>query len=112
MNDGYSIVYSSEARKDLRDIYVYIASVLRVPKTAERLTEHIRQEIQSLDFMPSRYPLVEWEPWRSMGMYKVPIENFVIYYTVNHDSRAVCVIRIFYGGRSVEKIGNEVPEKL
>ena len=45
-------------------------------------------------------------------MHKVPVENFVIYYTVNHDSRTVCVIRIFYGGRSVENIWNEVPEKL
>ena len=41
-----------------------------------------------------------------MGMYKVPVDNFVIYYTVHDDSRTVTVIRIFYGGRDVANIVN------
>ena len=106
MSDSYSVVYSPEAVDDLREIYSYIAFTLFVPETAKKQVNRIQKGIRSLDFMPSRYSLVDWEPWKSMGIHKVPADNFVIYYTVNDDSRTVTVIRIFYGGRDVANIVN------
>nr|WP_296011906.1 type II toxin-antitoxin system RelE/ParE family toxin [uncultured Blautia sp.] len=106
MSDSYSIVYSPEAMDDLREIYSYIAFTLLVPETAQKQVNRIRKEVRSLDFMPSRYSLVDWESWKSMGMHKVPVDNFVVYYTVNDDSRTVTMIRIFYGGRDVANIVN------
>ena len=106
MSDAYRVVYSPEARDDLKEIYTYIAVELQAPETAEGQVNRIRKEIRSLDFMPSRYAVVDWEPWRSMGMHRVPVDNFVVYYAVNDDSRTVTVIRIFYGGRDVENIIN------
>ncbi len=106
MSDSYSVVYSPEAMDDLREIYTYIAFTLMVPESAEKQVNRIRKEVRSLDFMPSRYSFVDWEPWKSMGMHKVPIDNFVVYYTVNDDSRTVTVIRIFYGGQDVGNIVN------
>lgn len=106
MSDSYSVVYSPEAIDDLREVYSYIAFTLLAPETAEKQLNRIRKEIRSLDFMPSRYALVEWEPWQSMEMHKVPVDNFVVYYIVDDDSRIVTVIRIFYGGRDVANIVN------
>ena len=70
MSDPYNVVYSPEALSDLKDIYAYIAQELMVPDTALNQVNRIRKEIRSLDFMPSRYALVDWEPWKSMGMHK------------------------------------------
>ena len=95
MSDTYSVVYSPEAIDDLREIYSYIAFTLMVPETAQKQVNRIRKEVRSLDFMPFRYSLVDWEPWKSMGMHKVPIDNFVVYYTVDDGNRTVTVIRIF-----------------
>ncbi|MCM1046206.1 MAG: type II toxin-antitoxin system RelE/ParE family toxin [Candidatus Gastranaerophilales bacterium] len=106
MSDIYSVIYSSEAVDDLREIYLYIAFTLKVPDTAEKQVNRIRKEIRSLDFMPSRYSIVDWEPWKSMKMHKVPVDNFVVYYTVNDSDSTVAVIRIFYGGRDVKNIIN------
>lgn len=106
MSDFYSVVYSSEAVDDLKETYSYTAFTLMVPETAEKQVNRIRKEIRSLDFMPSRYSSVDWEPWKSMGMHKVPVDNFVVYYTVNDDNRTVTVIRIFYGGQDVVNIVN------
>ncbi len=39
-------------------------------------------------------------------MHRLPIDNFVVYYTVDDSSLIVTVIRIFYGGRNVEGIIN------
>lgn len=104
MSDSYNVVYSPQALNDLKDIYAYIAQELLVPDTARNQVNRIRKEIRSLDFMPSRYALVDWEPWKSMGMHKVPVDNFVVFYTVDSDSMTVTVIRIVYGGRDIESI--------
>ena len=56
------VSYSGEALDDLRDIYTYIANELLVPETAAAQVGRIRKKIRSLDFMPARYALIEWEP--------------------------------------------------
>ncbi len=104
MNDTYSVVYSPEARNDIKDIYSYIAFELLVPGTAEGQVNRIRKAICSLDFMPSRNPIVDWEPWKSMGMHKVPVDNFVVFYTVDDVALTVTIIRIVYGGRDMQRI--------
>ena len=49
MNDTYSIVYSSQAMNDLKEIYMYISNVLLVPKTAERQINRIRETITEIE---------------------------------------------------------------
>lgn len=102
MSDTYSVIYSPEAKANLSEIYSYIAFDLKAPDAAEGQVNRIRKEIRSLDFMPARYATVDWEPWKSMGMHRVPVDNFVIYYAVDDSNRTVTVIRIFYGGRNVK----------
>ena len=106
MIDAYSILYSSKARDDLKDIYSYIAHDLQVPDTAKGQVERIQREIQSLDFMPSRYSVVDWEPWKSLGMRHVPVDNYIVYYFVDDKRHVVTVMRIFYSGRDVENTTN------
>lgn len=110
MSDTYSVRYSPEAKEDLKDIYAYIAYDLQATDTAKGQVNRIRKEIRSLDFMPARYAMVDWEPWKSLGMRHVPVDNFVVYYAVNDNQHIVTVIRIFYGGRDVEGIINELGE--
>lgn len=74
MIETYNVNYSPQALEDLRDIYSYIAFELLVPDTAKNQVNRIRKEIRSLDFMPSRFSIVDWEPWKSMEMHKLPID--------------------------------------
>lgn len=106
MSDVYSVVYSPEAMNDLREIYAYIAFDLQAPDAAKGQVNRLRKEIRSPDFMPSRYAIVDCEPWMSMEMHRVPVDNFIVYYAVNNSSLTVTVIRIFYGGRDVENLVN------
>lgn len=106
MNDTYSVSYSPEAKDDLREIYSYIAFELEVPDTAQWQVDRIRNEIRALDFMPARYSVVDWEPWMSMGMHRMSVDNYVVYYAIDDKSQMVTVIRIFHGGRDVEGIIN------
>lgn len=104
MSDTYSVAYSPEALEDLKEIYSYIAFTLKEPNTAEGQLNRIRKEVRSLDFMPSRYALVDWEPWKSIGVHRIPVDNFAVFYIVDDDRHEVNVIRVFYGGRDVKNI--------
>ncbi len=107
MSQSYTVIYSPEALNDLRDIYSYIAFELLVPSTAEGQVNRIRKAIRALDIMPARNPIVDWEPWKSLGMHKIPVDNFIIFYTVSDDSQTVTIIRIVYGGRDIKSIAFE-----
>ncbi len=107
MSDTYSVIYSPEAKNDIKDIYSYIAFELLVPGTAESQVNRIRKTIRSLDLMPSRNPIVDWEPWKSMGMHKVPVDNFVAFYIVDSTALTVTIIRIVYGGRDIQRMASQ-----
>ncbi len=104
MNEQYKVIYSPQAADDLKDVYSYIAFELLVPNTAKNQVNRIRKEIRSLDFMPTRFPIVEWGPWQSMNMHKVPVDNFVVFYLIDSDNLCVTIIRIVYSGRDIESI--------
>lgn len=99
MSDTHTVRYAPEALDDLRGIYTYIAFTLQAPGTAQKQVNRIRKGVRALGFLPLRHPVVDWEPWQSMGMRKVPIDHFVVYYTVEDTPPTVTVIRIVYGGR-------------
>jgi plasmid stabilization system protein ParE len=54
--------------------------------------------------MPERYTPVDWEPWASMGMRRLPVDRYVVYYLVDQAAQLVSVVRIVYGGRDIEAI--------
>jgi toxin ParE1/3/4 len=54
--------------------------------------------------MPARYATVDWEPWTAMGMRKMPVDNYLVFYLVDAQEYTVNIVRIFYGGRDIESI--------
>ena len=104
MSDLYEIIYAPEAYDDLRNIYAYIAYDLQVPDIAKEQVNRIRNEIRSLDQMPSRFAFVDWEPWKSRNTHKVPVDQYVVIYIINNESKTVNIVRIFYSGQDIVSI--------
>lgn len=100
---SWDIVYTAQARKDLRGIYEYIASKLLVPETATEQIRRIMKTIRSLEEMPMRYQLYEEEPWHSQGVRFFPVDNYLIFYLPDEPRNIVNVVRIMYGGRDVRR---------
>lgn len=100
----YRVEYSQEALVDIKSIYTYISQILHAPLTARRQVNRIRKEIRDLEAFPTRYVLVEWEPWESMKMHRLPIDNYVVFYLVDEQAMAVKIARIVYGGRNLEDL--------
>ena len=99
----FNVVYSSEARQDLRDIYEYIAYELLEPDTAAGQTNRIMKAARSLEQMPMRYTRYEEEPWHSQVLRSLPVDNYLIFYLPDETNNIVNIIRIMYGGRDVKK---------
>ena len=99
----FNVVYSSEARQDLRDIYEYIAYELLEPDIAAGQTNRIMKAARSLEQMPMRHRLYEEEPWHSQGLRFLPVDNYLIFYLPDDNNNIVNIIRIMYGGRDVKK---------
>lgn len=103
-NHGYAVWYSSVSKQDLKSIYTYIAYEFREKDTAKGQVNRIRKGVRSLSDLPERFAPVDWEPWHGMGMRKMPVDNYLVYYLVHHETREVEIVRIFYGGRDVAGI--------
>jgi len=93
--EAYHIYYSPEAKVDLKAVYSHIAFSLHAKIAAKAQTNRIRKEIRSLSFMPERYERVDWEPWYSQDIRKVPVDNYIVYYLVNREDYSVEIVRIF-----------------
>lgn len=101
MNGTYRIIYAPLAYLDLRDIYAYIALELEAPEAAQNQIDRIQNQVETLDTMPYRHAVVDWEPWRSQGVHRLPVNRYVVFYTTDEPVHLVTIIRIVYGGRDL-----------
>lgn len=100
---SWKIVYTAQARMDLRGIYEYIALELLAPEAAAGQTQRIMQMIRSLEDMPVRHRLYEEEPWHSQGIRVFPVDNYLVFYLPEESCNTVNIVRIMYGGRDVRR---------
>ena len=108
---SWDIVYTDGARRDLRNIYEYIAYELLVPETAAGQTQRIMKEIRALEEMPMRYRLYEGEPWHSEGLRFFSVDNYLVFYQPDETKKTVSIVRIMYGGRDIRRQLSETEMK-
>ena len=53
--------------------------------------------------MPDRFRSYDREPWKSRGLRVFPVDNYLVFYVPNEETRIVTVIRVMYGGRDIDK---------
>ena len=104
--DEYKVKITPQASVQMLEIFNYISSTLNEPVTAERLIDDLQNSILSLGTMPKRVALVDEEPWRSYGVHKMPVKNFLVYFWVNDELKEVHIIAVIYGRRDqLEQLG-------
>ncbi len=98
----HKIVYTEEAEQDLVDVYCYIAMDLMVPETAKNQINRIMDAIKGLDELPLRHKLYQNEPWHSRGLKVLPVDSYLVFYTIIEEENTVAIIRVMYGGRNID----------
>lgn len=84
----------------MQEIVRYISNELFSPKAAESLLGKFHKTINGLSTMPERHSLVEEEPWRSEGIRKIIVENFILYFWIDEKNSKIQVLGIIYGRRN------------
>ena len=78
--------------------------ILNVPNTANKQIKRITSAIDSLEEMPLRNPLYDEEPWKSRGLRKMLVDNYIIFYFPNETNNEIVIMHIFYSGRNISNI--------
>ena len=92
----YSVNISSQADKDIRAIYEYIALTLMSPENANAQLSRLEDRINKLDNLPKRFPKYKNE------IRFMPVDNYLVFYTVEEVSKNVSILRVMYGKRNIE----------
>ena len=93
---NYSVNISSRADRDIRAIYEYIAISLMSPENADAQLSRLEDRINKLDNLPKRFPKYKND------IRFMPVDNYLVFYTVDDNSKDVYVLRVMYGKRDIE----------
>jgi toxin ParE1/3/4 len=96
----YSVKLTSYSIFQIQETISYISKVLLVPETAAAWTDYLEKQITGLSVMPARFPMVDIEPWRTKGIRRMPVKNFVVYYYIEENTKEVWITSVVYSKRN------------
>jgi toxin ParE1/3/4 len=102
--EQYKVIIKSAAKVDLQDIFRYITETLYEPRIAERVCNSIETAILSLRQFPMRHGIIGEEPLTSKEIRKMPVENYIVFYTVDNAAKGVHVLRILFSRREWQNL--------
>ena len=103
MSENYKIKITKQAYAQMEVIGRYIAFELLSPETADKLLSLLKEEISSLSFMPERFTFTEEEPWRSKGVRKMSVKNYIIYYIICKEANEVRITAVLHARQDQQK---------
>jgi len=103
----WKVVLSEPAEADIDGIYAYIADTLLEPTTAWRQIERINNAILTLDRMPERFPVYAEEPWHSLGVRRLLVDNYSVFFLLHGASDTVSVVAVMYSRRNISDVLQE-----
>ena len=100
----YEVILETTATSDLHSILDYIQDVLKESQIAVRIFSSIEEKILSLNELPHRQGRVKEEPYKSLGVRWLPVENYTAFYIIDEDSLEVRILRILYSRRNWQNL--------
>lgn len=95
----YTIDIDKVAEADMYGILDYISNVLLEPNVAICILKEIKKVIVTLDSMPWRHAVIDEEPYRTLGIRKISVKNYIVFYIVDEPKKSVHILRILYNRR-------------
>ena len=99
---SYEVMLTPNAKRDLQEIYRYIAVEMQAEQSANPQLTRLKESIPKLDEMPERFRVYDREPWRSRNLHIMPVDNYLVFYIPNNVNKTVVVLRIMCGRQDVD----------
>ncbi|MFU0479950.1 type II toxin-antitoxin system RelE/ParE family toxin [Gardnerella vaginalis] len=104
---SFNILVTQDAENDLKNIRDYIASNIS-KKTSVRIINFIKSSIERLSLFPQFAPAVKYEPWNSLGVRRIIVKNFLVYYRVVLEENTVYILKVTYGKRNQKAVLEQI----
>lgn len=92
----YKIKFVEVAEYELNEIYDYIYWRLSSPINAKKFIEKIYSKLEFLKFNPYIYQTLFYQKNQDYKYRKIPIDNFLIIYSINEKENIVNILHIYY----------------
>lgn len=99
----YEVEFTEDCIKEIDDIYEYISGKLMASLSAKRLMRKIEREVMLLEKNPKIYVEVDLMDKLKRKYRRMILNNYVVLYTVDEESRKVYVAHMYYGKRNYLK---------
>ena len=97
MNKTYNVKITSQAEAQIQEIIYYITHELKAPDAALHLLDILEDSFTSLAQFPQRVTLIDEEPWRTRGIHRLPVRNFLVYFWIDEVKMTVQITAVIYG---------------
>ena len=96
----YVVDFTDAASEDMDAIYDYIRFTFGDPKSAAAQYDRIADEILSLDSMPLRFGIPQFEPCISAQLHRMLVDHYSVFYLVRGE--IVTVTDVLYSASDLE----------
>lgn len=95
----YKVIVTSLATDDINGINDYITEELKEEEKTKGLISSFKEAMISLDQLPTRHNLVSDEQLSYLGIRKLLVENYIVFYVVSEKNKTVTVVRVLHNRR-------------
>lgn len=99
--DKYEVMLYPKAFRDIDDIYAYIALEKLSPENAKGQTDRIWDALRTLEQIPEAHQDRLVGRYAGKGYKQLLIDNYVVVFKIDKDSRKVFVVTVQYQGRNI-----------
>lgn len=97
----YQVQITDSALRDMDDLYQYIAVQLKAPQNAMNQYNRIADAVLKLNCMPERFKVFDVEPWKSLGLHRMDVDNYAVFFYILEDT--VIITNVLYTASDLEK---------
>ncbi len=99
--DKYEVMLYPKAFRDIDDIYAYIALEKLSPENAKEQTDRIWDALRTLEQIPEAHQDRLVGRYAGKGYKQLLIDNYVVVFKIDKDSKKVFVVTVQYQGRNI-----------
>ena len=105
MHKTYEVIVTPHAQRNLRNIFYYIHYELKADIAAKNILNSLESAIEGLCLFPARHSFIELETFKSKGLRKVVVGNYLVYFKIYEELRIVRVVAVVYAkSNQIEKL--------
>lgn len=104
MESKYAYQLTKKAEADLDDIVSYMAVSLANPQAASDFVDALIQAIDQVCMFPQSGVVVVNDYLPDVELRKILINNYLMYYLSDADTKTLYILRLLYGRRDIEAI--------